>query len=125
MLNDPAYASGTWAVEWGISAPRLWLWALGSAPLAVLYCVAAARLGRGGRTARDTVLTALALDAALAVADTTVLTATDPLVEDWVTAVVAWTVGLVVNLIVPAFLLVLLWVLQSSRDWLRATDTLS
>ncbi|WP_017596746.1 hypothetical protein [Nocardiopsis lucentensis] len=122
-LDSSPHMTAEWYAEWGMAVPRLWFWVVVCPLLAVLYFRAAARLGRGGRSARGAVLTALALDTVRVLIDTTVLTATDPLVDHWVTAVVAWIVGLVVNLVLPGFFLVLLWVLRSSRDWLRATDT--
>ncbi|MEV2277580.1 hypothetical protein AB0I72_18535 [Nocardiopsis sp. NPDC049922] len=121
-LDSSPQMNAEWYAEWGMPVPRLWLWVVGFLPLAFLYVRAAARLGRGGGSARGAVLTALALDAVLVLVDVTVLTATDPLVDGWVTAVVSWNVGLVVGLIVPGFYLLLVS-LRSSRDWLRVTDT--
>jgi hypothetical protein len=119
LYTPPGYRE--WLAGLGVSVPRLWGWALMYLLGTIAYTVAAVRLGKGGRDARDTVLVILALDAVAIMADTVMLVAGDPLVDDWAVAVMAWTMAVVLRLTVPALFLVLL-VTRSSRAWFRATD---
>jgi hypothetical protein len=67
------------------------------------------------------VLVILALDAVAIMADTVMLVAGDPLVDDWVVGVMAWTMAVVLRLIVPALFLLPL-VTRAGRERFRATD---